>query len=67
MIRKCCVCRRIEVKGGWTRNSLSEDDCRPVSHVYCPNCFAGMMQQIDRFFLRKTYKAVYAHVEAGHR
>lgn len=67
MIRKCCVCRRIEEKGVWTRDSYSAGDCRPVSHGYCPTCFAGMKHKVDRFFLRTTYKEVYALAETGHR
>lgn len=68
MIRKCCVCGRIEEKGGgWTWNFLSEEECGQVSHVYCPGCFAGMMRKVDRFFLGKTHKQAYAVAEADPR
>lgn len=65
MIRKCCVCGRIELEGGgWTWNLHSVEECGPVSHVYCPNCYAVMMRKVDRFFLRKMHRPVHALAEA---
>ena len=62
MIRECCVCKRIEEKGTWAGNSVSAGK-HAVTHVYCPECFGEMMDEVDRFFTRKACKKVFCVVE----
>lgn len=62
MVRKCCVCERVEEGGHWIGNTSA--DSRPVSHVYCPHCFEGIMDQVGRFAVRRTFEG-YVHAESG--
>ena len=63
MIRECCVCGKREFEGHWTRDRSAEGR-RGVSHVYCPGCFEGVMDKIDRHLDRQHGKRVYTVVEA---
>jgi hypothetical protein len=67
MIRKYCVCSRIEEAEIRTADSFSAEDCRPVSRGCCPSRFAGMQQMVVRFFPRKVYRQTYTPAKAGHR
>ena len=63
MIKVCCVCRKSENKGQWLRETLSQH--QGVSHVYCPSCFEGFMEDLDRFALKKGNKSVYTVIDTG--
>lgn len=47
MRRMCCVCQRTERDGEWLPVPAQADD-EPVTHGYCPECYALVMAEIRR-------------------
>ena len=48
MIKKCCVCSKVEVEGQWQSGIIALPTTR-ISHAYCPSCFTKAMARIKRF------------------
>lgn len=63
MIKVCCECGKIEQQGQWLRTPVSP--LHRVSHAYCPSCFTGLLDRIDRFSQHRRHKSIYAVTEAG--
>lgn len=61
MMRKCCVCHKVEQGGEWrTRFPLVDDNL--MTHGYCPQCFVVALAEIEDFL---GDKAIYAPGSAG--
>lgn len=60
MIRICCVCRRREEEGQWRSEKVGRD--QRVSHAYCPGCYEGLMEEIERYAIMKFNQSIYSNV-----
>jgi hypothetical protein len=48
VIKMCCVCHKVEADGQWSAGRcLGEKE--QVTHGYCPECYAVVMTEIERF------------------
>jgi len=63
VVKVCCVCRKMEQQGQWLSNY--PPSLHRVSHVYCPSCFAELMDRLDRYSLQKWNRSVYTVIETG--
>lgn len=45
MRRMCCVCQKTQWKETWRLLPVEIDE--PVTHGYCPDCFAAVMTEIQ--------------------
>ena len=44
MTIQCCKCHKVKIADEWTPSAISHTD--PVSHTYCPICFAEAQSAI---------------------
>ena len=49
MIRKCCVCHRIERKGEWLAGCILAGH-EPLTHGYCPDCFIEVTEKNKKLY-----------------
>lgn len=60
MQRMCCVCQKTKSDGQWL--AMPVEISGPVTHGYCPECFAEVMAEIQALFaLRHNSGGVVGH------
>ncbi len=52
MVRRCCVCRRVERQGQWRSLALQVPEA-VVTHGYCPEGFVEAMAMIETVMARQ--------------
>ncbi len=51
MVKICCACQRTEIGGTWMEGIVLSADER-LTHGYCPECFAEVMENLQAFIAR---------------
>lgn len=53
LVKQCCRCHKVLLKGKWRRNIVSRTDVH-YSHGLCPDCFAEDMAKLDKLYPEST-------------
>lgn len=61
---QCCVCKKVQQKGGWVFSPGHDDE---ASHTYCPACARDAWAEIRAFKECYTQAQAARRVRAGSR